>query len=139
MAPIRSFFLFCFVLCLFCLSFSSLCLTSLNAGLYVTELYNLDYHPTNPNIVLCGAQDNSTQYSRNGNVATWEVEIGGAGGYCGINQNNPQTQFGSVYFGNIFQTSNEWSTFSTIQSGGRAGAAGGAPGGRGPGGRGRRD
>ena len=45
-------------------------------------------HPTDPNIMFCGLQDNGTARTAGGSV--WKHVNGGDGGYCLINWANPQ-------------------------------------------------
>jgi photosystem II stability/assembly factor-like uncharacterized protein len=88
----------------------------LNANLGITELYHADIHPTNADIVLGGAQDNSTFYSRNGNLNLWEVVSGGDGGWNAINPSNTLVQYSSYVQGVIYRTTTEWTGgFSQIQ------------------------
>jgi photosystem II stability/assembly factor-like uncharacterized protein len=48
----------------------------------------LGQHPTDPNILFCGLQDNGT--ARTGGGAVWKHVNWGDGGYCLINWANPQ-------------------------------------------------
>jgi hypothetical protein len=56
-------------------------------------------HPTDPNIIFCGLQDNGTARTMGG--AVWKHVNGGDGGYCVINWADPQLVLsfanGSVY------------------------------------------
>lgn len=45
-------------------------------------------HPTDPNILFCGLQDNGTARTRGGSV--WKYVNGGDGGYCAINWADPR-------------------------------------------------
>ena len=89
--------------------------TSLNATLGATMFYDIAAHPTTANILLGGAQDNSSPYSNN-NLANWTNPGQGDGGYCVINQDTPAQQYLSVQNMNIFRTTNSWSSKTQISS-----------------------
>jgi uncharacterized protein (TIGR03437 family) len=65
--------------------------TSLNQSLNLTQLYTLALHPTEPNILLGGTQDNGTN-RYNGNL-NWFHARGGDGGAALIDQANPQVMY----------------------------------------------
>lgn len=73
-----------------------------NSGYNVTQFYACAVNPTlNSNNFLAGAQDNGThKYSITGINSTSEV-TGGDGGFCHIDQDNPNTQITS-YTGNSY-------------------------------------
>ncbi len=56
-------------------------IAGLNATLGITQLYWAAFHPTDPNRVMGGAQDNATPRA-NGNLNSWRCIVGGDGGYC---------------------------------------------------------
>ncbi|HEY3781391.1 MAG TPA: sialidase family protein [Fimbriimonadaceae bacterium] len=56
--------------------------TSLNGNLGITQHYQIGPHPTNPNLILSGAQDNSSP-SALGSFTNWANLYAGDGGYCG--------------------------------------------------------
>src|SRR5262245_43142915 len=65
--------------------------TSLNQSLNITQFYTVALHPTDPNILLGGAQDNGTdRYDGNLN---WFHSRGGDGGAALIDQSNPQVMY----------------------------------------------
>jgi photosystem II stability/assembly factor-like uncharacterized protein len=68
-------------------------------------------HPTDPNILFCGLQDNGTAWTRGGPI--WKRVVGGDGGYCLINWADPRQVLvfanGSVYRATDGgQTLNSW-------------------------------
>ncbi|MHB2017922.1 MAG: WD40/YVTN/BNR-like repeat-containing protein, partial [Candidatus Xenobia bacterium] len=83
--------------------------TSLNAGLGVTQIYAAAFHPTNPDVCLCGTQDNSSPCCR-GSLAQWINVGGGDGGFCAINPRQPEVQYASSQFVNIWFTTNNWAS-----------------------------
>jgi uncharacterized protein (TIGR03437 family) len=65
--------------------------TSLNQALNLTQFYTIALHPTDPNILLGGTQDNGTdRYDGNLN---WFHSRGGDGGAVLIDQANPQVMY----------------------------------------------
>ncbi len=60
----------------------SVSLTSLNADLGISQIYEIGPHPTNPNYLLSGTQDNSSP-SAFGAYTNWTNFEAGDGGYCG--------------------------------------------------------
>jgi uncharacterized protein (TIGR03437 family) len=65
--------------------------TSLNQSLNITQFYTIALHPTDPNILLGGTQDNGTdRYNGNPN---WFHSRGGDGGAVLIDQSNPQVMY----------------------------------------------
>lgn len=73
----------------------------LNRDLGVTQFYYLDVHPTNPSIMLGGAQDNGTPTSFDGNRNNWFDITTGDGGPAHFDYNNPTTFYASVYSVNM--------------------------------------
>jgi hypothetical protein len=65
--------------------------TSLNQALNITQFYTIALHPTDPNLLLGGTQDNGTdRYDGNLN---WFHSRGGDGGAALIDQANPQVMY----------------------------------------------
>jgi uncharacterized protein (TIGR03437 family) len=65
--------------------------TSLNQALNITQFYTVALHPTDPNILLGGTQDNGTD-RYNGDLR-WFHSRGGDGGATLIDQSNPQVMY----------------------------------------------
>ena len=80
----------------------------------VTQFYAAAIHPTAyNNFFLAGAQDNgSHKFSGYGISTTVEV-TGGDGGFCFIDQDEPQYQFTTYVYNNFRRSSNGGNTFST--------------------------
>jgi hypothetical protein len=85
----------------------------LSRTLGITQFYKADYHPTNPNIILGGTQDNATPYSNN-DLANWRAVGGGDGGFTAINPANPSIQYCTSQNLGVYRTTNGWSSSSTI-------------------------
>ncbi|MEP7252987.1 MAG: sialidase family protein, partial [Ginsengibacter sp.] len=66
-----------------------------NSGYNVTQYYSAAIHPTNPNYFLAGSQDNGTQIYTVAGINNTTEASDGDGGYCFIDQNNPNIQITS--------------------------------------------
>ena len=78
----------------------------------VTQYYAAAIHPTNTNYFLAGSQDNgSQQYTTAGMNATNEV-TGGDGGFCFIDQTNPNIQITSYVYNQYFLSTDGGATFT---------------------------
>ena len=85
----------------------------LSANLGISQFYRIAVHPSNPDHVMGGTQDNASPHSL-GNLAMWENVGGGDGGFCAINPNSPATQYATSQNLNIYRTNNTWNTSGTI-------------------------
>jgi hypothetical protein len=86
--------------------------TNKNNGFNSTQYYGADYHPSNANYFLAGAQDNGTQKFTNAGINTTTNATGGDGGWPHIDQTDGQLQITSNT-GNRYNFSiNGGSTFS---------------------------
>lgn len=90
---------------------------SKNFNYNVTQFYagalNPDFHS---NQMMSGAQDNGTNQTNNPLIGSAIQVTGGDGGFCHIDQNQPQFQFASGDFNNYFRSTNTGTTFSSITS-----------------------
>ena len=66
------------------------CWTNLNQGLGLTQFVSISTHPTDPNVLFGGTQDNG---SNERNATSWNMLVGGDGGWTGIDRNNPLTMY----------------------------------------------
>ena len=82
-----------------------------------TQFYRIAAHPTLPNYLLGGAQDNASPALVN-NSANWRNVGGGDGGFCAIKDAN--NQFSTSQFLGLYQTTNAWagSNYITPNTGG---------------------
>ncbi|MCS7027642.1 MAG: T9SS type A sorting domain-containing protein [Bacteroidia bacterium] len=90
----------------------------------VTQFYACAIHPNaGSNHFLAGSQDNGSQrFSSPGMNSTVEV-TGGDGGYCHIDQNQPQYQWTSYVNNNYFRSTNGGNTFSSVTLSNNTGAS----------------
>ena len=71
-----------------------------NNGLRIKQFYSCDFHPSQTDYFIAGAQDNGChQFSSSGMNTTTEV-TGGDGGNVHIDQQNPLVQIGSYTYNN---------------------------------------
>lgn len=78
-----------------------------NNNIGLTAFHMGDFHPTNPNIMLGGTQDNATPASL-GNLSRWDNPGAGDGFGCAINPSNPGIQWLTVQGGYVARTEDSW-------------------------------
>ena len=83
----------------------------LNKTLGITQFYTLAVHPTNPDYVTGGTQDNATPHSFN-NLVQWQNPGAGDGAGCAINPLNTNIQYNSSQNHGLTRTTNAWSSSS---------------------------
>lgn len=90
-------------------------IVSKNFNYNVTQFYagalNPDYHS---NEMMSGAQDNGTNQTNNPLIGSAIQVTSGDGGFCHIDQNQPQFQFASGAFNNYFRSTNTGVSFNSI-------------------------
>lgn len=91
----------------------------LSNGMIISQMYRLGVAQTTSADVIAGLQDNGTKAMLS---STWNDVIGGDGMECLIDYSNENTQYGSLYYGDIYRTTDHWS-YSTIISSGISGNA----------------
>ncbi|MDA8886024.1 T9SS type A sorting domain-containing protein [Bacteroidia bacterium] len=85
--------------------------TPLNNSYNVTQYYAGAMHPTaGTNYFLTGAQDNGTQRYRKAGVNATDEVTGGDGGYCHIDQEDPDTQLSAYTNNNVYITTDGFLT-----------------------------
>lgn len=87
-----------------------------NYSYNVTQFYAVDFHPTDRNYFLAGAQDNNTQKFTVAGLNSTSAAVGGDGGFPHIDQNDGSLQIASTTANNYFRSTNNGQTFS-YQSG----------------------
>jgi uncharacterized protein (TIGR03437 family) len=68
---------------------------NLNGTLNITQFQAIALHPTNPNFVIGGTQDNGTNIFRGS--LTWQHSRGGDGGFTLVDQSNPQVLYHTFF------------------------------------------
>lgn len=87
-----------------------------NNSYNVTQFYAADYHPTNTNYFLAGAQDNNTQKFSSPGVNSTTPVVGGDGGFCHIRQTDGVLQIAATTNNNYYRSTNSGATWSSLGS-----------------------
>lgn len=95
--------------------------TDLTNGMIISQIYRLSVSQTDEEATINGLQDNGTKYYSS---SGWEDVLGGDGMECIIDYTDENTQFGSLYYGQIYRTYNEWYNASNISNNIPGGASG---------------
>ncbi len=80
-------------------------------GITISQIYGLSTAQTVPSRTILGLQDNGTKLQDNSN---WYDVLGGDGMKCLIDYTDEDTQYGSLYYGDIHRTTNNWSSETCI-------------------------
>ncbi len=88
--------------------------TDLTNGIVNSQIYRLGTSATVPGETITGLQDNGTKLLESGNI--WYDKLGGDGMECIIDYTNENIQYGSLYNGEIYKTSNRWQTDTEISA-----------------------
>jgi photosystem II stability/assembly factor-like uncharacterized protein len=92
--------------------------SSKNQGLETLQFYRIASHPSNPQALMGGMQDNSTALTTDGGL-NWHVVTGSDGMECLFNP-NPDTLYTSSQYGCLFRSINGGVSFSNIYNGNSA-------------------
>lgn len=95
-----------------------------NTGYNVTQFYAADFHPTNTNYFLTGAQDNGSHKLSAAGVSGSTRVTGGDGGFCHIDQTDGNIQVTSYVYNNYYYSRNGGSSFGTVSGGNSSNTAG---------------
>lgn len=79
--------------------------SSLNANMTIAEIYGMGQSASNSTKVLGGLQDNGTIF-RTGTA--WSKVLGGDGMKCFVDRTNDVYEYGELYYGDFYRTSNTW-------------------------------
>lgn len=85
---------------------------SKNKGYNVTQYYSVAMHPSVTDYFLAGAQDNGSHKFTTSGINSVEEVSGGDGGYCHIDQDEPQVQITSYVYNNYYVSTNGGTTFT---------------------------
>jgi PKD repeat protein len=85
--------------------------THLSSGMAISQIYRLGVGQTNADEIITGLQDNGSK-ARLGGI--WTDIIGGDGFECIVDYTNENIQYGTLYFGDIYLTTNYWFSSSLI-------------------------
>ncbi|MEQ1933932.1 MAG: proprotein convertase P-domain-containing protein, partial [Fimbriimonadaceae bacterium] len=87
--------------------------TSLNATIKDYQAYHVSAHPTDPNYLMTGLQDNCTIGSRN-NFASWTSLSAGDGSWSAFDRNNPGVQYTSAQGASVYRYPNATTLTATF-------------------------
>jgi len=79
--------------------------THLSNGMAISQIYRMGVSQTVMDEVIIGLQDNGSKARLSG---TWTDVIGGDGFECIIDWSDVNTQYGALYYGDIYRTTNHW-------------------------------
>ncbi len=91
--------------------------TQKNNGFNVTQFYGCDFHPTNDNYFLAGAQDNNTQKFTSPGINSTTVVVGGDGGIPHIRQTDGQLQIAATTGNNYHRSLDGGASWSQLTGG----------------------
>ncbi|MCK5764671.1 MAG: hypothetical protein KAH26_01750, partial [Bacteroidales bacterium] len=86
----------------------------LSNGMAIGQIYRMGIGQTQSDEIIIGLQDNGTKARLAG---TWNDVIGGDGFECIIDYTDENTQYGALYFGAVYRTTNYWSSGGTLITG----------------------
>jgi PKD repeat protein len=86
----------------------------LSSGMAISQIYRLGVGQINADEVITGLQDNGTKARLNG---IWTDHIGGDGFECIIDYTNDNIQYGTLYYGDIYLTTDYWTSPETLITG----------------------
>jgi hypothetical protein len=90
--------------------------TKKNNGFNVTQFYGVDFHPTQTDYFLAGAQDNNTQQFGNAGMNSTSAVVGGDGGFPHVRQSDGFLQIASTTGNNYYRSLNSGSSFSFMNT-----------------------
>ena len=85
--------------------------TDLSSGLSITQYYRMGMSTTNPNMIICGAQDNGTSMYVDGK---WNMLYGGDGMDCAIDPKDDNILYASIYNGTFVRSKDKGKTMTHI-------------------------
>ncbi|MGA9117228.1 MAG: hypothetical protein WB626_10675 [Bacteroidota bacterium] len=88
--------------------------TWLGSGLRCTQFYRLGVSQTSAGVLIAGSQDNGTKALGAG---IWDDVIGGDGMECIVDYTNASIMYGSLYYGDLYRSTNGGTSFSYISGG----------------------
>ncbi len=86
----------------------------LSSGMSISQLYRLGVSQSSSGDVIAGLQDNGTKTLSAG---SWTDPLGGDGMECAIDPASTSTQYGELYNGDIYRTTDSWSSSISISNG----------------------
>ena len=87
-----------------------------NNGFNATQFYGCDFHPTDDNYFLAGAQDNNTQKFTSPGINSTAPVVGGDGAIPHIRQTDGQLQIAASTNNTYYRSTNGGNTFTSLGS-----------------------
>lgn len=84
----------------------------LTNGMVISQLYRLGTSQTDSSSVIAGLQDNGTKVM---DAYKWNDVIGGDGFECIIDYENKNIQYGALYYGSLYRTTDLWNQRRSIK------------------------
>ncbi|MCB0702803.1 MAG: T9SS type A sorting domain-containing protein [Ignavibacteriae bacterium] len=84
----------------------------IGSGILGTQFYRFGISQIDSTVYIGGAQDNGTKVHKSD--GTWRDAIGGDGFECLIDNNDKNTMYGSLYYGDFFKSTNGGNNFKRI-------------------------
>lgn len=84
-----------------------------NNGYNVTQFYSVANHPTDANYFIGGTQDNGTYRFNVAGMNNATRVVGGDGGFCHIDQNEPNIQIASTTSNNYYVSTNGGASYTS--------------------------
>ena len=89
--------------------------TDKSSNLPIAQMYGFGQSATNAGKLIGGQQDNGTNLTTNGGTSFTEV-LGGDGMQCFIDRTNDNNVFASIYYGDLYRSTNGGTSLSYIYS-----------------------
>lgn len=84
----------------------------LTNGMVISQLYRLGASQTDSSTIIAGLQDNGTKVRYQ---EDWYDVIGGDGMECIVDYSDNRIQYGTLYYGDIYRTTNLWNDAQNIK------------------------
>jgi PKD repeat protein len=85
--------------------------TDVSGNLQIAQMYRLGNSAFDSTMAMTGHQDNGSNFLQQG---YWTNVLGGDGMECIIDYSNPNTMYAEYYYGDIYQTTDQWLTSNQI-------------------------
>jgi photosystem II stability/assembly factor-like uncharacterized protein len=84
-----------------------------SSNLPIAQMYGFGQSSTDANIIVSGHQDNGTNMTINGGTSFFEI-LGGDGMQCFVDGTSNNNVFASIYYGDLYRSTNGGNTFTNI-------------------------
>ncbi len=88
---------------------------NISNNLAIAQIYAIGLSASSPNLIISGHQDNGTEMTSDAN--SWREIYGGDGMQCFIDKTNNATIYASLYYGDLYKSTNGGTTFTGIGAG----------------------